>query len=375
MSIEQRLHDTLVTEAEVLAPVPDVAALVERGQRARRDRRISVGVVVALVAVLVAATGWLNVHRDEQPVAPDRVLPELPVLWTVPVDNGPEEAVVDPATRSVFVSDAGMAKVSVIDTNTLAVVEVIDVGISPRGLALDGEAGLVFVVNADVASVGSVSVIDTDARRVVRTVPLGEGTWPVDVAVDRAHHRLFVTESNAGAVAVVDTRTWQVVDTVAVGGQPRGVAVDPRVGEAYVANGETVSVIDTGKAELLGTIPVPHPATVATDPAAGILVVDSAGHGTVTVVKTRTHEVVRTIRVGGRDDRSDVQVDSRSGTAYVTAGRQGALQVIDLDRLELVARVSAPIEGGWFGQAGVHPATGAVYAPLGGVSVGVIAGR
>jgi YVTN family beta-propeller protein len=255
------------------------------------------------------------------------------------------------------------------------VVDTIDVGISPAGLALDSSAGRVYVANADPASVGSVSVIDTTTRKVVRTVPLGEGTWPVDVAVDPSHHRLFVTESKAGGVAVVDTRTWRVVDTVPVGGEPRGVSLDPVVGEVYVANGETVTVLDSPGAEVLDTIPVRHPETVVTDPAAGILVVDSSGQGRVSVVKTRTHEVVRTILVGGHSHTSGVQVDPETATAYVTAGRHGALQVIDLNELKLVGTVPAPMEGNWYGQPGVHPDTGAVYAPLAGVSLGVIGGR
>lgn len=375
MSIEQLVRRTLESEADALTPVVDVEALVLRGRRARRRRLNVVGCAFAVVVTLAAAatTVWAGGDRAAEPVAPPPSgAHDLPLLRTIPVGDSPEEVVADPAHGSVYVSERSMAKVSVIDTATMAVVRTIDVGIQPRGLAIDPEAGNVYVANADVASVGSVSVIDTSTRRVVHSIPLGVGTLPFDVADDTESHTLFVAENGASAVGVVDTRTWSVVDTIPVGGRPINIAVDPVVGEVYVATEEALVVIDARSRKVIDTIGGLHAAMVATDPAAGLLLVASSGSGTVRVVETRTHDVTGTVRVGGSGPLG-LQVDHGNATAYVTgAGPNGGIAVLDLDRLDVVGRVAPALDSIWVGQPAVDPGTGTVYAPLGGFTVGVI---
>lgn len=372
MSIEQSVREALEAEADALTPVADVEALLTRGEHVRRRRLVAVGTVMTAVAVLLAATSWMGVNRAAEPVAPADRAPRIPLLRTVPVGDSPEEVVVDPTHGSVYVSERSMAKVSVIDTATMAVVDAIDVGIQPRGLAIDPEAGYVYVANAGVASVGSVSVIRTGDRRVVHTIPLGEGTLPLDVAADTGSHTLFVAENGASAVGVVDTRTWRVVDTIPVGDRPIYIAVDPVVGEVYVTTGETLIVIDARSRKVVDTIDGLHAGMVATDPASGLLLVASRGSGTVSIVKTRTHELAGTVPVGGSGPLG-LQVDDDSATAYVTgAGQRGGMAVLDLDRLRVIGRVAPALDSVWCGQPAVDPDTRTVYAPLGGFTVGVI---
>jgi YVTN family beta-propeller protein len=371
MSIEQMVRRALESEADAVTPVADVELLLRRGESVRRRRMIAVGTALALVAALVAASTWPDVRRAAEPVAPppDGV-PVLPVLWTISTGDSPQEVVIDETHRSAYVTERSMAKVSVFDMASLKSVDVIDVGVSPRGMALDTDAGFLYVANDDVATEGSVSVVDTDIRQAVHTVHLGAGTGPRDLAVDPGSHTLFVTESGAGAVAVVDTRTWDVIDTVPVRGDPLGVAIDPVVGEVYVADGRAVTVLDLRTRQVVETIPDIQATAVVTDPAAGMLVAAEGGHGSVVVVSTRTHDVIGTVRVGG--DASGVQVDPDASTAYVTAGRWGSMAVIDLDQLEVVAEATANLQGEWFGQPAVDPDNDVVWSPLGSFSVGVI---
>lgn len=372
MSIEQRVRKTLVSEADDLTPIPDLDALLTRGERARRRRLTVVGFALAVALTVVAATTWTGVDRSAEPVSPTDGAPRIPLLGTIPVGDSPEELVADPAHGSVYVSERSKAKVSVIDTGTRAVVRTIDVGMQPSGLAIDPDAGYVYVANNEVASVGSVSVIDTSSRRVVHSIPLGVGTLPFDLADDAGSHTLFVAENGASAVGVVDTRTWRVVDTIPVRGRPIYLAVDAVVGEVYVATEEALVVIDARSREVVDTIDGLHAGMMATDPAAGMLVVANRGFGTVSVVKTSTHELVGKVAVGGSGPFG-LQVDHDSATAYVTgAGQDGGMAVLDLDRLEVVGRV-APAPGSiWAGQPAVDPETRTVYAPLGGFTVGVI---
>jgi YVTN family beta-propeller protein len=56
----------------------------------------------------------------------------------------------------------------------------------------------------------------------------------------------YVTNENSNSVSVIDTTSNEVVATIAVGGQPRGVATTPDGTLIYVVNSfsNSVSVID-----------------------------------------------------------------------------------------------------------------------------------
>ena len=71
----------------------------------------------------------------------------------------------------------------------------------------------------------SVSVIDLQARRVVKTVETGPGAH--GVVVDGAGRYAFVTNIYDNTVSVLDARSAKVVATVPVGRAPNGISVMP----------------------------------------------------------------------------------------------------------------------------------------------------
>ena len=145
------------------------------------------------------------------------------------------------------------------------------------------------------------------------------------------------------------------------------------VGEAYVANGASVTVLDLGTRKVVETITGVQATSLDTDPEAGMLVAAEGGHGTVVVIDTKTHDQVGTVRVGG--DAFGVEVDPDASTAYVTGARWGSMAVVDLDRLEVVAEAVANLQGEWWGQPAVDPESNTVWSVLGSFSVGVIPRR
>src|SRR5207245_11813234 len=79
-------------------------------------------------------------------------------------------------------------------------------GEHPTALALSATARRLFVANA---GSDSVSVIDLDSRRLVRTLPAAPagtllGASPVALALSRDGHRLYVADAGLNAVAVLD---------------------------------------------------------------------------------------------------------------------------------------------------------------------------
>jgi len=109
-----------------------------------------------------------------------------------------------------------------------------------------------------------------------------------------------------------------VTATVRVGGDPDGVAADPKTHTVYVTNisRNTVSVISGRSNTVTATIRVGlFPARVATNPKTNTIYVANAASSTVSVISGQTNTVTATIRVGG--DPDGVAVDSKTNTIYV----------------------------------------------------------
>ena len=86
---------------------------------------------------------------------------------------------------------------------------------------------------------GTVYVIDTITSTATGTsIPVGGTTisW-FGVAVNSVTNKVYVTNtSSAGQVFVIDGNTDTLINTITVGMNPEGVAIDPTANRAYVAN-------------------------------------------------------------------------------------------------------------------------------------------
>ena len=70
-----------------------------------------------------------------------------------------------------------------------------------------------------------VTVIDTAANAVLRTIPVDAG--PVKVAMSKDGSRAYVVNATAATVSVIDTDSDTVVSTIPVGASPSAIAVTP----------------------------------------------------------------------------------------------------------------------------------------------------
>lgn len=96
---------------------------------------------------------------------------------------------------------------------------------------------------AYVAADGSLLVIDTVSRSILRDVAIGENLRAVAVSPDGNY--VYVADSNTGEVHVYNARTGMVSASILVGSQPNSLVVSPDGSRVYVANtsSDTVSVI------------------------------------------------------------------------------------------------------------------------------------
>jgi len=91
----------------------------------------------------------------------------------------------------------------------------------PMGLALSDDGKLLYVANG---RGGTVSVVDTATRKVVRTVA-GVGARPWGLALSSDGKKLYSANGPSNDVSVIDLATDRVVTRIPVCGGPWGLAV------------------------------------------------------------------------------------------------------------------------------------------------------
>ncbi|MBJ3816299.1 YncE family protein [Shimwellia pseudoproteus] len=181
----------------------------------------------------------------------------------------PRELTVDEATNTVYMGGLGPDSVVwVVDGATLKLRNTISgLGKMNTGLALDSAAKRLYTSNAD----GEFITIDTATDKVLSRKKLlddGKEHMLLNISLDSANHRAFVTDSKGSYLLVVDTRTGNVTDKVAV---PEALAVlfNPVRNEVYVTHRQAgeVSVIDAKTLKVTKTIKAPvHPNSLALSP-------------------------------------------------------------------------------------------------------------
>ncbi len=133
-------------------------------------------------------------------------------------------------------------------------------GTYSTGLAVDAAAKRLYTTNGD----GELITVDTGKNSIIDRKKLqddGKEHFYLNLSLDTAGHRAFVTDSKAAEVLVVDTRNGKVLEKVAA---PESLAVlfNPARNEAYVTHREAgkVSVIDGKTYKVVKTFDTPtHP--------------------------------------------------------------------------------------------------------------------
>ncbi len=246
----------------------------------------------------------------------------------------PGAIAVDGQTGRVFVLNAGDGTVSTIDARSGALIATVATGLTPdvnhrdaERIAVDEQAGTVF---ASSSNTPLVAVLDAHSGRLIRATKVGQG--PGLLAIDEPHGRVVVANVLDNSVSVLDARGGALVRTVFGGLEPRGLAVDGRTGRAFVVTGDgTVRVLDTGNGALIHAINVGATAAmddlsreIAVDERDGRVFVVSPRRNAVSVLDARGGAILRTVRVGTTPIA--VAVDSTRGRAYVVS--QGSPQPV-----------------------------------------------
>jgi YVTN family beta-propeller protein len=148
----------------------------------------------------------------------------------------------------VWVVNQDNNSVSVFDAVTYARLSEIAVGLAPRSVALapDGRA---WVVNRDAATI---SIVSPTSLGVVQTITLPFGSQPFGIVFSPAANRAFVVLAGSGSLLALDGTTGAQLGMLAVGANPRHVAIDGAGTSVYVSRfvtppqpGESTALVQT----------------------------------------------------------------------------------------------------------------------------------
>ena len=302
-------------------------------------------------------------------------------------DNGsPSGVAIDHETNLVYVASRNSDTVTVIDSATNKVVDIITVGPEPWDMAVNSDTHVIYTVNR---SPGTVSVINGTTNEVVATLDYSEyGTRSVQsIAVNMETNKVYVLLNNgparqalvsvidgasneiestfkvadlkpdydvlestraiavnskmnmvyvtrdSGALLVIDGSDNRVVNTIATGRMPNSIGVNEQTDMIYMSNfaSQSISVIDgsTGeKVEEMTTFLDPQQMEV--DKETNTIYVTSYGEG-VSVIDGASRKVTNQIKVG--EFPEGIAFNPDSGLLYVANAGSNSVSIIELGRL------------------------------------------
>ncbi|HAW6281500.1 TPA: YncE family protein [Escherichia coli] len=208
----------------------------------------------------------------------------------------PRELVADDATNTVYISGIGKESVIwVVDGENIKLKTAIqNTGKMSTGLALDSKGKRLYTTNAD----GELITIDTADNKILSRKKLlddGKEHFFINISLDTARQRAFITDSKAAEVLVVDPRNGNILAKVAA---PESLAVlfNPARNEAYVTHRQAgkVSVIDAKSYKVVKTFDTPtHPNSLALSADGKTLYVSVKQKSTKQQEATQPDDVIR----------------------------------------------------------------------------------
>ncbi len=179
-----------------------------------------------------------------------------------------------------FVSELFANQVALVNVNTGQVLQHIPTGMGPEGMCIAGNRLLVTNsgFNGSGYNPGEVTVVDLNTLQVVDTLHVDVN--PQDVTRDSLGHILIACTgdymTNAGSVHIFDANTLQPIDTVHTAAFITGIRAmqDARIVLATFGSGVMVYNQSTGQFEVDGSNPLPGGPGIAIDREQNIYITD-----------------------------------------------------------------------------------------------------
>jgi YVTN family beta-propeller protein len=171
------------------------------------------------------------------------------LVTTVEVGSGPFGVAVDSTMNRIFVSCRDSRLVRVVDglTNAALLAQTVYLVGTPYALGIDPNLGRLYVSYApELDNPRQVLAyrLPPEGPSLVSAVLVGNGgaDGGGGIGVNPLTHHVFVSNSAEDSVSVFSGVTNMLLDTVPVGDDPMGVAVDPGWSYAWVGNRKSTSI-------------------------------------------------------------------------------------------------------------------------------------
>jgi len=159
-------------------------------------------------------------------------------------------------SKKVFTANAYSNSVTTIErdeTTGSVKLEQIPVGTAPEGLDLSPDERELWVAQL---GDGGISIIDTSANRIKRTLKAGGG--PIRLKFTRDGRQVLVSDLQSGELLVLNAETGRQLRRIPVGAMPIGILVSPDGRRAFVslATSGSISVVNLGSLSIERTLKV-----------------------------------------------------------------------------------------------------------------------
>ena len=206
------------------------------------------------------------------------------LIGSIPDTPGVHGIALAPGHRG-FTSNGRENKVSLFDTESLKLIEKIDVGKGPDGIYYDAGSGRVFTNNHGSSDI---TAIDAPSGKVVGTVPI-EGAG--EQAVSAANGLIFVNLEDKNEVASFDPKTLAVRNHFPLGDAktPTGLAYDAKNNRLFVmCRSKSLLVMDAADGKIIATFPIGAGVDFAGFDQDARMIFASNGDGTLSMIHQKS---------------------------------------------------------------------------------------
>ena len=238
---------------------------------------------------------------------------------------------------NIFVSNEKGDSISVIDGDTLEVIDTIAIGERPRGVGVSPDGNELYVA---VSEESKIKVVDTNSLKILRE--FDGGSDPEAFAVHPGGN-IYISNEDDAMASVINPTSGELITQIRVGLEPEGVAASPD-GKRVIVTSESTNMLHVIRVPehtieyniLIGARP--RAATFNRDSSIAYATAEISGE--ITKVNMNTGEIIKTSEL--HDEKAkpkDILLSKDEKTLYVAGGRSNAIKVLDADTLELIKKI------------------------------------
>ena len=179
----------------------------------------------------------------------------LAIDQVIQVGAVPKYLAVSPDNGYVVVSNFCSLDVSVIDVSTNEEVKRIEVGLHPRGIAITNDSSIAYVTVMGGSIIEAINLRDFTTRTITSA-----GYTPRHVVLSPDNSVLYITNNKAGQLRAINPLTDTLLKSVATGSEPRTMVMSDDGFSLYAVNyqSDTMVKVRTSDMQVVQTIKTGH---------------------------------------------------------------------------------------------------------------------